>query len=848
MIKHYPQIHSMQKSVHLLFLVCYILCSSSLYGQVVKGTVLSDGEPMEYASISLFSHPDSSLMNGGITNEQGTFEITEVKSGEFYISIQFVGYDTYYSAVFPVEKTVDLGAITLGVNSLALQEVEVTGRAITSLHKIDKQVFDAQQFQAATGGTAIDVLKNLPSVSVDALGNISVRGETRFILMLNGKPIQGGAETLLASIPANAIDDIEVITAPSAKYDPDGKAGIINIKTKAKLNEGLLLNANVLVGLPSIEDYDNAENAPRYGADVSINYKQGKWDLSGGLDYRRYDISGQRDGYVNTYVNGVLTEFPSFGERSFDEENYSARFSAVYTPNEKQSIGASFYAGKRTKERTADILYNNQTRTQIAEENFLGPEAYWDLFQQTGMVLQGGPILNQFTFFNENLRVRRGDFFIGAIDYQIEFEENAFLKLTALYEHTLLGGPTDNVSLSWPDLRDTFQLQFNDNDNPLDGVRLQADFSKKYNNMTWESGYQFRYLKHPGDFVYLDRNFDTDEWVENPLFTNGIELRRSIHSLYSQISGSWEQLQYTIGLRLEYFDRQVEVDVPAETFMLDQLNPFPSMNLQYNVSGSFALKAGYSRRIERTTTFKMTPFPEREHSETLEQGDAELLPEYIDLVELGLVKNWEDNSVFVTAYYRHIENVINRVNTIFPEGDTILNRIYTNAGNAQAFGVEGGITFYPAKWARIYVGANVYNYRIEGNLFEEEINTSNTIYSINSNATLDFSDSWNLQLGFNYLSERVTAQGRDSRFYNPNLTLRKELFDKQLALSVQWINIDMGILNSNEQRITTVQDDFYTTTNYIYEVDIIQLTASYRLNQSNKQIKLLKSEFGAKEF
>ncbi|MEL6844333.1 MAG: outer membrane beta-barrel family protein, partial [Bacteroidota bacterium] len=426
------------------------------------------------------------------------------------------------------------------------------------------------------------------------------------------------------------------------------------------------------------------------------------------------------------------------------------------------------------------------------------------------------------------------------------WDDASKISLSAFYERTILGGPTDNINLDWPNTSDTLQLQYNDNDNPLDGFRFKVDYSRSLGSMQLEGGYQFRLLVHPGDFIYQDRDFANNRWITNPEFTNGIELRRSIHSLYGQLSGNTGKWSYTGGLRLEYFDRQVTLQTPNTTFTLDRFNVFPSFNLQYAAAEELRLKAGYSRRIERTTTFKMTPFPEREHSETLEQGDAELLPEYIDLAELGMVKNWEEHSLFATAYFRNVDHVINRVNTVY--NDTILNRIYTNAGTARALGLELGTQLYPTDWWSLYIGGNVYRYSIEGTLFGDRINTANTIFSINANTTFTFGESLTAQLALNYLSARVTAQGRDSRFYNPSLTLRKTFADKKWTLSLQWLNIDMGLLNANEQRITTVRTSFYTTTNYIYEVDILMLGLSYQLNQPDKKSSLIKSEFGDKEF
>jgi len=260
--------------------------------------------------------------------------------------------------------------------------------------------------------------------------------------------------------------------------------------------------------------------------------------------------------------------------------------------------------------------------------------------------------------------------------------------------------------------------------------------------------------------------------------------------------------------------------------------------------------------VQRTTTFKMNPFREREHSETLEQGDKNLLPEFVDLVEIGISKRTKKgNSVYATAYLRNVKNLVNRVNKIF--NDTILDRIYTNVGTGRSLGLELGAQLNPTeKWSN-FIGFNVFNLDINGDFvyeengvtFTEPIDNNSTQYSINLNSTYQFNTTSSLQFSLNYLSERVTAQGKDSRFYSPNLTFRKTFLDDRLAATLQWQNIDMGLLNTNEQRITTSQQNsFFTTTNYVYEVDMISLNVSYNFNSNKNKSKFIKSEFGAKEF
>ena len=244
----------------------------------------------------------------------------------------------------------------------------------------------------------------------------------------------------------------------------------------------------------------------------------------------------------------------------------------------------------------------------------------------------------------------------------------------------------------------------------------------------------------------------------------------------------------------------------------------------------------------------MNPFPEREHAETLEQGDPDLRPEFIDLIELGIEKKLsDDNSIFATTYYRNTKNVVNRVNTVY--SDNILNRIYSNVGNAKTFGVTFGTQLKLSAKSDAFIGGNVYHYDLNGSFDNSPVQTKTTVYSFNANANYHFWDNAAVQFSINYISERVTAQGEDSRYYTPNLSIQKSFLDDKLKATLQWLNIDMGLLETNEQRITTWRDnEFYTTTNYIYEVDMISLNLSYIFQNGKNRSNFIDSEFGKREF
>lgn len=817
----------------LIFVLGISLLPGLAMGQATVEGILMDSVEnvvLGYASVALYTQQYDVLVTGTITSGEGYFNITGIKPGEYYLIAQFLGYNrkTIDNIDLANNERLNLGTIVISPNQKLLDEIEVTGEKMTAIHKADRQVFEAEKFQSSMGGTATDVLRNLPSVNVNALGEITARGSSGFVVMINGKPLQADAQAILNQIPANAIKNVELITAPSAKYDPEGKGGMINIITDKSATDGTYVQVNTRGGFPSIQDYDNADYAQRYGADLTINHHSGKWDISFGASYLRNDISGRREGDVFTVIQDTLTRLPSDGERSFDEVNYSGRFTIDYTPNPKNNFSLGFFAGERSKDRTADILY----------------------FDNHAIV--DGERLYTLQYFNENLRIRRGDFVLGSFDYSHFFENGSKLSTSFLYEYTMLGGPTTNRNIGFPNTDLIYQDEFNTNDNPLHGVRWQVDYqSKPFSFGTIEAGYQYRNLDHTGDFVYERRNNETGVFELVPEFSSNVDLMRQIHSVYGVLTGSIGRLGYGAGLRIEVMDRELDLadrqGILDTTYFYDFVEPYPTANLEYRVNEGLSFKAAYSRRVERTTTFKMNPFPEREHSETLEQGDPELLPEFIDLVELGVVKGFGDNALFANVYFRNVENLVNRVNTVF--NDSILNRIYSNVGRGRSIGLEMGAEIRPFPWWQIFAGGNVYHYEIDGTFDDRPVNTNSWIYSINANTTFDLSSSFSIQWTLNYLSDRNTAQGEDSRFFSPNLALRKTFLNDRLATTLQWLNMDMGLLDTNEQRITTAREgEFFTTTNYVYEVDMILLNLSYTINKSKNKTKFIKSEFGEKEF
>lgn len=708
--------------------------------------------------------------------------------------------------------------------SITLKQIVVEGKKPPITFKVDKQVFKVSQFGNASSGTGIDVIRNLPSVSVNGQGEISLRGSASFLVLINGKPTQGDASMILSQLSAASIENIEVITSPSAAFDSDGKAGIINIITKTGTENGLMVQTNLMGGLPPLNDFNNRRNPQRYGVDFSAGYKMNKWDISGGLNYLRNDIAGQREGDVYTIINNIKTRFPSLGERSFNRYNYGGRFSASYTANKYNSFSVSFYNGKKYQSRVADILYNN------TKENI-----------QLGT-------LSSFSYFNENDQQKSGRFTLANLDYAHEFSDASKIIFSGLFENANLVNNVYNNNIRNIGSLDTLQYTKNQGKNPLNAYRIKADYNKKLGTGFFQMGYQYRYDKQSGEFLYQTKLLGTNSYILNPEFTSKINVKNNIHAGYIQYSGTSSKLSYNGGLRLENSKRDLSFSNNSETKNLSLTNLFPSALFKYQAWKKAGVKMSYTRRIKRTNNFELNPLPEREHSETLEQGDAELLPELISTFEMGFEQTFPKGSFYATAYYQDVKNPIQRVNKVF--NDTILNRVFTNAGRASQVGIETNYTYQINKIWNSLIGGNIYKYGIKGSLFNNSIAVKNSswVYSINATESFSFPQNWMVQLSINFISEKATAQGEDSRFLTPHLTIKKSSKDKRWNAQLQWLNLDPGFNQSNRQRITTYGSDFYSTTNYVYEVNQLQLSIGYNLTRKNRKINLPVSEIGEKEF
>ena len=815
----------------------------------------ASGEDIPFATVALYREGYAVPLKGSVTDDRGRFLLDELDFGQYRLHVSFIGYETDSSLVLEISRErpqANLGTLALKVLSVELEEAEVKAMAATVNTRIDRKVYRAADFGTAKGGTATDVLNKIPSVSVDPEGVVSVRGTTDFMVYLNGKATQMDPSMLLAQLSGDAIESIEVISVPTAKYDAQGKGGIININTRKKGVEGLSVSANVLLGgapWGTLTDaYSGYQmNDLRYGGGLNLVYVKDRLSLYGGLYYNQRNVNGKRTGDARLLQeNGSYYHMVASGERPEWFENYSGNAGFEYTSDGGSSFSGAYYYGNRTEGRSAFYVYHN----------FYG--------DQDKNPVSGVPV-DEDWIYNPNTDNRFGVFHVANVDYSKSFDEGSVLKLSALYEHSGLSRALDNQNFAYDPSTGTagsLEEHFRQaDDTPLNGLKFSIEYEKDLADDHYISlGFQPQFLSQAGPFTYDTLDVNSGMWGAYDELENAIDLSRAVYAGYVDYSLNTEKFAVMAGLRLEYTDQLLNMENPdyfsifdRETkpgYATNQLDWFPSLHLNYLLSDKNELTLAASRRISRPPTKNMAPFLYRRHYEVYVVGDPALQPEYINLLELTFDQDLGEQEISITGFYRGTNNAIFRVNTVYQE-ENVLIRSYTNAGNTTALGLELNTNLVIGSRNKIFLGGSLYNYRIEADIFAYQENNRSTNWSLKGNWNLILSNAFKFTMDFDLKSATVTAQGRDELFYMANAALSyspQKLGGLDFSLKV------LDFLSSNNTGLNTRAYDtdgvqiFYQETEYIRQGPIAELTVSYAFNSNGKSKSKTESTFGKEQF
>tara|TARA_Y100000588_G_scaffold389601_1_gene492831 strand:+ start:7885 stop:10410 length:2526 start_codon:yes stop_codon:yes gene_type:complete len=817
-----------------LFLILLFNISLSFAQKDIKiqGKVLEEGTniPLEYATITLKSTEDNKVVTGGITDTEGKFTV-EVSPGTYNIYVEYISYVTKEYLNKTLSESIDLGTVSLALDVASLDEVTIVAEKTTVEIKLDKKVYNIGKDLTTAGGTVSDALNNVPSVAVDVEGAISLRGNENVRILINGKPsaMAGfGDSNILSQLPAEAIERVEVITSPSARYDAEGTAGILNIILRQKETLGFNGSLNFTLGNP-----DNV------GVSAALNFRTEKFNIFSNIGWRYFDAprnSFNDITYFDQIEDGVVEE-PEFRRIREDQEverlnrNYNANIGMEYFLDDTSSLTGSLFYRLGSD---ADISLNNSERfndNTIVEET-LRREKETEKDNRYQISLN---YVKQF-----------GDDSDHKLTADFQFENSSEEGFTFLNERYLFTDQTDP---------EAFQIEQETTTEDQNEYLLQADYVLPLGEGSrFEAGFRSTLQNEVTDYTLEQENLDNGNLEINDIYTNVFDYDQNVNAIYSQYGSKFGKFSFLFGLRLEHTQLKGKIDstltdeelVEAFGFPIDTdfdnnyLGLFPTLNLIYNLNGSDSdneesITLGYNRRINRPRGWFINPFPSRSSRTNVFQGNPNLEPAFSNTFDLGYLKRWEKFTLTTSVYYQHEDDSFERIqeNTgqQTTDGIDIIRTIPINLSTNKRTGAELGFLYNPAKWLRLNSSFNFFQFETEGDFNGVDYSAKNTSWfaRFSSKVTLPWSIDW--QTNARYRGARQDAQSDTDGILSIDLAFSKEILKNKGTLS---LNV-RDLLNSRKRQSTTTTDFFTRYNESQWRQRQINLSFIYRFNQQNNK-------------
>ena len=810
----------MRKNIWLLSLIISVqsLLSQGIFRgdkEVILSGIVQDKEasiPLEYATITI-TNITSNAITGGITDFNGKFSFS-VPPGIYDIKVEFISFNSFDLKAKKLFNNTNLGSIKLEISTSTLEEITVIAEKTTVEYKLDKQIYNVGKDLTVRGATVSDVLDNVPSVSVDVEGNVALRGNDDVRILINGKPsglIGLSGTEALRQLPAESIERIEVITSPSARYDAEGSAGILNIILRRSKLQGLngAMTANI-------------GNFGTRGFSGNTNYRTGNFNIFG---TGGYSIRGSEG---NSFASRIEENSSFIESTEFDRERAGLN----------TNVGVEYYLNDNTSITLSGVIrdsdnkngsVNNITQTEndsiISFSERLSPETEEDLTTQF------------------------------SLNFDKKWENDGNLSIELQYENSEETEFTDIRNIS---SNTSIPIGLETNETAEDQTRFltQIDFVQPLgDNARFEAGYRGNIRDLDTHFTVFDNEIDdenlTGEFLFNSSLTNSLIYSEDIHAFYTQYGSKINKFNFLLGLRLEYTDIAIEQQVNSDFTSRDFTNLFPTINLNYQLNKKETVNFGYNRRIRRPRGFFLNPFPSRTSATTFFQGNPNINPSLSNGVDLGYLNRISKSfTLNGSIFYRRTENTFTFV--VLDTGDvtivngieeTILIRTPINLSRNDRIGIESTLTYSPTKKWRINANLNVFNSETVGVFDNIDFGASNFTWSakLSNKLTLPGKIDWQTRL--NYRGPSVNAQRRNTGVFSTNLAFSKDIFKEKASLA---LNI-RDVFNSRVRR-SELNFPFEGESEFQFRERSINLSFTYRFNQKKKRGNQGKFSGGDEEF
>ncbi|WP_372473508.1 TonB-dependent receptor domain-containing protein [Capnocytophaga sp. ARDL2] len=794
-----------------LFSVVTLLATSQSFAQTnevkVRGTIIDANTnlPVEYATVSFFDANDPSVTYGELTDGKGTFNIP-VKRGVYNIRIDFFGYTTHEIKNREISSNTDLGAIRLKVNAEELENIVINVERSPVEIYLDKKVYNVGNDLVVRGGNAGDVLDNIPSVEVDSDGNVSLRGNESVRVLIDGRPMGMAASIsdALKMLSADAIDQVEVITNPSARYEAEGGSGIINIKLKKGSNTGFNGSTTLTVSDPW-----------GYGGSANINYKGKGYNIYSNLGYRDNKSFGNSLNELEYFDNnGTTTKFVNeYGKNTNRHKGFNGNigFDVDLTPQLNWSNNIDFRQGMGDNTRKVD--YDN---------------------------LYADRSLN---YSNVRNSTELGD--RKSFDYTTEFlykfkQKGHELSVSANISKNDSNGDADIGTSD----RNTAVIHFNDktySTNDEARNQIKADYVLPIGTGRFEVGYMGNFNNLKSSFNVL--SLQGGVFVDRDIYKSNLEYIENIQAVYTQYGNKFGKWNYMLGLRYE--DSRIDINQRATNDFNVKIysNLFPSVFVNYELAQNETVSFNYSRRIRRPRGFFINPISSYSSSINFFKGNPNLDPAFTNAFELSYMKKWNYFTINTTAYLNYTTNaytVVRTVDGVNEEGIPITYANPINLATEYRPGLEINVNYTPYRWWRINGNINMYLLSRRGDYTFKEESTGNLVTQnfdvdtftmtarLNNRVTLPYGIEW--QTNGSFRAGEKTAQGRTLSTFDVNLAFAKDIIKDKASLS---LNVS-DLFNSRKRMLETNMDLAKGYSEMQWRERTINLSFTYRFNQKKQ--------------
>lgn len=796
-----------------LYTLLLSLCSLTSYAQfVVSGRVIGkDGKtPLEYATVAAKSRATGDMVGGVVTNASGHFSFENFKSGEYLLTFTYMGYsqDSVKVLIGTLNKNYDLGTIALSPGALTIGEVTVEGKASIVSGKLDKQTYNISTNLSQAGGSVLEAMRNLPGVTVDREGKVSLRGSDKVLVLIDGQQssLTGfGNQKGLDNLSASNIEKIEIVNNPSAKYDAQGMAGMINIIYKKEQKTGFNGEASFNFGLGELSSrkdnlpdiMDKYSFTPKFNPAVNLNYRTEKVNMylqSSGMFRRKVNSNEFTTRTYNEGTDNINSQF--LENRS--QQQYDIKFGMDWfiSPNDQLSLFALFedeyhidkghvpydYAADGSRKRLWTWAEDERTWAM----NYSAK--YRHAFAQKGHQIEA-------TFLYTH----------GVEDELFPFTDSSAIRNSTDETRLIAKEKITNLSLDYV--------------KPLSSGRFEAGAKAQLRSIP------ITYTIFPGASSILDPKLG--EWSK---------YSEDIYALYANYVFESRFIDVEAGLRAEQAIIDYRID-PSNAYYnkdesYDKLSLFPNVRLSLKVNDNNKFSLFYNRRVDRPGEFDLRPFPKYDDPEILKTGNPYLRPQFTDLYEMAYKTSWKSGSVFVSGYYKHINDIFTRIYTSAPSSD-IVNAITQNLGKGENYGIE--IIFdqqITKKW-NFNAGFNWYRNVINAfdgeslyptsQPFSFETSRGNT-WNLKLNTSVKLPKEFDVQVSYVHYAPDIIPQGKIDARGSFDLGVRKKILAGKMELTLSATDIfnTFALKQTIEGQNVIIQKDNY------YETQAINIGVKYK--------------------